>query len=548
MVSKPTMRHFVPTGNALADDFLTQASAELLARMGASHPAQVNAWEHQHASLRHAKGNQVSASATSKAIASYMNRLQIGSKAMEQSLQHLASGQQVVVGGQQAVVLCGPLMVLYKAATIIATARYAQSILHEPIVPVFWIAGEDHDWDEVDHTYLSQGDELARIRLNRKPNARTSISRISISEQDIQQVLDDTARTIADRPFKAQLLELLARSAHGIRTLSDWFARILFELFGSTGLLLLDPDEPAIRELQSKMFIQLIEHNEQLESSIRKGVHAIRSLGYREQVQIFNGATHLFHIGDERQLLVRDDQGQFESRSGSVRFTKEELVAIATTNPQSLSTSALSRPLMQQALLPVLATVLGPAELAYWAMLKEAFEFVNLPMPLLVPRIRATIIEPAIAKHLNRYELRPPYGDGAFMEQKLQMTLQSLDEFQTGAKFAALRQEVATLYRPVIAQIAQLDRALEQRGFHNLERIQRELAFMEQQVWASQQRRHEVIVRQFRELQNHLHPLTRPQERVLNFSALASTYGFEWIEQLQHLPICWDDTHYYIYL
>lgn len=164
------------------------------------------------------------------------NRKHGASDAALAHIQELGDGALAVVGGQQAGLWTGPLLVLYKAVTIIQNAAMAREKLNRPVIPVFWIAGEDHDWEEAGHTYLVSGEpKLRKLELKRPKGAKTSVSRSIISQSEWKQAIEELAALLPDSEYKPDLLDRLCAFTDGSDTLSDTFARLLAWLFGPYG-------------------------------------------------------------------------------------------------------------------------------------------------------------------------------------------------------------------------------------------------------------------------------------------------------------------------
>ena len=189
-----------------------------------------------------------------------------------------------VVGGQQAGLFTGPLLVIYKAITIIRTARQLAAQLDRPVVPVFWIAGEDHDWEEVDHIYqLTPEMRVEKLRLDLDITQRRPVSDVEIPNSEWGHILAQMRATSIDTEFSAPLFERLGELASQSRTLVDLFARMLAWLFGPYGLVLLDSADPELRKLESSMMERIVRYSESLANRLVAGSDAVRTLGYQIQ-------------------------------------------------------------------------------------------------------------------------------------------------------------------------------------------------------------------------------------------------------------------------
>lgn len=267
-----------------------------------------------------------------------------------------------VVGGQQASLFTGPLLVIYKAVTLLRLAKEASGKLNRPVVPVFWIAGEDHDFDEVNHVnYLTPNLQVDKIKVEHPTGLRTSVSRTKLGRQQWEDALRQLEQSLMTTEFKDELVQSFRAAVEDSATLVDLFARLMARLFGSQGLVLLDSDDPRLRKVEGSMFRTLIEQNGELNEAFLQNRDQLIACGYQPQAELHTNAANLFVYDEEgeRILLYADDSGGFTDRKGVRRFSRERLLDWADTAPERLSNNVMTRPLMQEFLFPVLATVLG---------------------------------------------------------------------------------------------------------------------------------------------------------------------------------------------
>lgn len=266
----------------------------------------------------------------------------------------------VVTGGQQSGLFTGPLFVVYKAITTIQAAKEAAAQLGRPVVPLFWIAGEDHDWDEVNHTYvLNRTGEITRIKLDKGEGPRSSVSEIQVDTESWLQAVTQLDGLLQDSEFKPQLMELVTAASTAAGNMTEAFAKLMGSLFGKFGLILLDSADPALRRLEAPMFASMIERNDELEAAYLAAAERITASGYELQADVTPGNANLFYIHEGARLLLHKVEGRFADRKATVSFSRSELLELLESHPERFSNNVLTRPLMQDYVLPVLATVLG---------------------------------------------------------------------------------------------------------------------------------------------------------------------------------------------
>ncbi|WP_027091085.1 bacillithiol biosynthesis cysteine-adding enzyme BshC [Cohnella thermotolerans] len=502
-----------------------------------SHPSHSEDWRRRAELLDRTAGSRIDRKRLADALRAFQARLAAPSEAVSRSIDTLEREDAlIVVGGQQAGLFGGALLVVYKALTVIQTARHAQKLLGRPVVPVFWIAGEDHDFEEANHVHVASLDgQVKRIRVERPEGPRQAVSRTPISADQWAAAVEELSASLPDTEFKPVWLERIRSQVADAPTLTVAFARLLSDWFGSEGLVLLDADDPELRKLEGPFFRRLIERNDELEAALREGENRVRELGFPIQAEAAPGSANLFvHAEAGRTLLFRQD-GRFADRKEETVFSREELLRLADENPERLSNNALTRPLMQDYALPVLAAVLGPSEIAYWGVLGPAFARFELSMPLLVPRQSFSYLEPSVAKLLDKYGVTAEdimlRGDSLKAEW-----LEGQDEWRLEEKFAEARERFAELYAPILDTVAALQPALAKLGETNRDKILEQMAYLENRAADALAKRHEAALRQWDRMRSSLWPQGKPQERVYGAIHFLNRYGPDWLTSWREVP------------
>lgn len=457
-------------------------------------------------------------------------------------------GTLVVTGGQQSGLFTGSMLVVYKAVTIIQAAREAEKRLKRSVVPIFWIAGEDHDWDEVNHTYLLTGDtNLTKIRMEKHQQIRSSVSQTPVSDKEWDRAINMLIATLQDSEVKADIIAIVRQATESSNNLSDAFAKLLGELFGQYGLILLDSADPELRKLEQPVFKSMIEKNEELARAYRVSAGQITSLGYELQADVADDGANLFYIHEGNRLLLTRVEDHFMDRKGLVAFTREQLLAMLHSHPERFSNNVLTRPLMQDSLFPVLASVLGQGEISYWAITRQAFEVLGLKMPILLPRMSFTIIEGTQHKHMNKYGLSFQDVQHRLQERRGQW-LSEQDTLHLDAQFEETRKAFEQLYEPLIHQLGDLQAGLYTLGQNNKSKIIEQITYMERKAKDALEQRHEAALRQWDRIETLLLPLGKPQERVYNLFHYANRYGISIIKNIMEIPVDYSGEHRIIYL
>ncbi|WP_166243811.1 bacillithiol biosynthesis cysteine-adding enzyme BshC [Paenibacillus turpanensis] len=535
----------------LADAYVH--SFERIASLYDFHPYRPDGWRERLEWLDSRSHPNASKEALSEVLIAYNERIGNSQEAIQGAKELAQSGTVAVVGGQQAVAFTGPLLVLHKAVTILSAARRAERELGRRVVPVFWVAGEDHDWDEVNHTYgITKEQEIQKIKINVKQDEppRTSVSYVSMNQLAWEDALEQFEGGLLDTEFKPDLIITLRKAFAESSSPSDCFARIMASLFGKHGLVLVDSADPAVRSLEREMFQQLIRRRADYGNALEQGRSAVEQAGFTAEAEVRSDSLQLFVLHEgERLLMYGHAGGGFSDRKGRLPLTEEQLLHYASEEPERLSNNVLTRPVMQEYLFPVLATVLGPSEVAYWGLLRHAFHSLDMKMPIVVPRTSFTMIEGTVHKNLEKYGVALGQALNGQELEKLKMDwLARQDQWGVEARFAAAEDAVNTQYGPLLEMIEEIQPALRKLGDTNLLKIQEQIAFLKQKTMDALQSRHEAGVRQFERIGRSLLPLGKPQERVYNGFVYLSKYGTDWLDQLVEQELDLHGGHYAVYL
>lgn len=312
--------------------------------------------------------------------------------------------------GQQCGLFLGPLFTLYKAASAVAAARALAAESGRPVVPVFWVQNEDHDLPEIAVTHVprAHGAPLA-LRLPASATDRVSVAHRSLPGE-VTDALAELRAEIDNLPDAAAHLERLARHYRPGAGWAESFTGLLAELFAEEGLVLLDPRDPELAAAAAPIHRRALTDAAALADVLAARRRELADAGYEETVHVRPGAPLSFFHPDgptgPRHRLQPVDGGFAEVGSGR-RHTLADLLAALDADPRTFSTSALLRPIVQDAILPTVAYVAGPGEVAYFAQLAPLYAAFGVAMPLVVPRARLRILEGRTLDRCERLGITP---------------------------------------------------------------------------------------------------------------------------------------------
>src|SRR5699024_3294386 len=279
----------------------------------------------------------------------------------------------VVIGGQQAGLLTGPMYTINKIISIIQFAKQQESKLQTPVIPVFWIAGEDHDFAEINHIYLPEHNTMKKYKLQQRISDKRPVSDISIDQSAAGEWIDQLFAGLAETEHTKKLYRTIRDCLRQSGTYVDFFARVIYQLFDKEGVVLADSGDSSMREMEKHHFATLIENQKKISSGVYTALQQLKQKGYAVSLEAEPDDAHLFyHDGNDRILLTRDDEGNWRGKQREVLLTTEELLETAQNDPSKLSNNVVTRTVMQECLFPTLAFIGGPGEVGYWSVLKPA--------------------------------------------------------------------------------------------------------------------------------------------------------------------------------
>lgn len=429
---------------------------------------------------------------------------------------------RVVVTGQQVGLLLGPTYTLSKAATAIALAARLDTP-ERPVVPLFWLATQDHDSLEIDHTHvLSLSEELTRVQVELP--AGVPAGRIPLKRESVDHVRL-ALKAIAPNPPHLQEVDDLIKETAATGGYADWFAGLLTSFFGEAGLVLVDPLQPDLAELTVGVLKRELEDPLLSSALINEAGKKLKALGYEPQLGRGEDATNLFielpaaNGMSERHLLRRSGGGFV---AGGQRFTRADLMSVLDADPTALTPAAGLRPVTQDALLPTGLFVIGPGELKYVAQLKGVYEQHGVPMPLVWRRASVTVIEPAARRLLDGLGV-----SAARFQRDHQVLLEEtlLKRAGHARRFDEAASALGESFDSLLTDALQLDVTLEGTVARGRRHLEATLARLRKKSAQALKARDETTTRQFERLRAHLLPAGRPVERVLNPLSHALKFG-----------------------
>ena len=457
--------------------------------------------------------------------------------ASKKTLEHIDALENpatfAVVTGQQVGIFGGPLYTILKTLT---TIRLAQRLKEKyplfSFVPVFWLEGEDHDFAEMHHAQvLDNAGGVARIEYlpggslpDRNPGPVGEFR----FDAAIEATLTTLQNALQETEFTSALLESLRGSYAAGTSFNEAFARWLNRLFPDDGIVFISANNPALKKILSPLFLREVTEYP-ASSQIVIGQSAELEKTYHAQVKPKSVNLFLFHKGGRYPIEPREHD--FSLRGTRHFLEPDELARIATETPEELSPNVILRPLAQDTLLPTIAYVAGPSEIAYHAQLAPLYGHFGIPQPLLFPRASVTIVEERVQRVLEKYGLRLEdlFGDPSILTNRV---MEQISEVKLDDLFQRTTKGIHGLLTELRFGLKELDPTLLGALENATSKIDINLGVLKEKSIAAQKRRNETAVRQIERAVGSVLPGGALQERQLSVVYFLNKYGPDFMKWL----------------
>jgi bacillithiol biosynthesis cysteine-adding enzyme BshC len=424
-----------------------------------------------------------------------------------------------VTTGHQLNLFTGPLYFLYKIfSTINLAEEISEKFPTKNIVPVYWMATEDHDFDEINYFNFQE----KKVQWNRESGGAVG----RFSTEGLDDVFQEFSSHLGSSKNAKELKELFSKGYLEQTTLADATRYIANELFKEYGLVILDGDDLALK----KLLAPIVKDELKNQTSFHSVSKTIAALEKKYKIQVNPRTINLFYIGENSRERILFENGTYKINNTDRTFSKEEILKEVDENPLAFSPNVIMRPLYQEVVLPNLCYIGGGGEIAYWFELKSYFEKVSVPFPILLLRNSVQIVSEKQQKKLATLKIS---HQDLFLKQQELLSKKVLENTEVDVDFNRKINDLKNQFSELKEVAKKTDisfigavNAQEKKQIKGLEHLQKRLL-------RAEKRRQKELVDRITTLQNQLLPNQSLEERQRNFSDYYLAYGNPFLENLK---------------
>ena len=437
-----------------------------------------------------------------------------------------------VVTGQQVGILAGPLYTIYKAMATIKLARHLSSIHDAEFIPVFWIESNDHDMEEVNHINLLDSDsELLKLEyFPEKYVPGCSMKDVPVDD-GFRDLILDLENRLPNTEFKDHIFQIIRDAYLSSQDIGHGFGRMIAQLLGKYGLVLLDPSDREMKSLMRPIFERNIQEPLKPMEIVNSAGEQVRSRGYESQIEKSWDSTCLFMEKDcvRRKLFFRDDRFMIDRSDETL--DRDELFSILKAETWRFSPNVALRPVIQDYLLPTVAYLAGPGEISYFAQLRGLYDFLDVPMPIIRPRASFTIVETKVERVAEKNGLTvedlSEHHEDLFSRLSKRAAAGKLEDLLESA-----RSEISGVFAGLAAALVEFDPGLKNVVESAGKKIDHQINILAERAYKGQRSRDDVLRNQVKRACMNIYPDFRPQERVFNIVQYLVLYGLQFLDDI----------------
>ena len=426
-----------------------------------------------------------------------------------------------VTTGHQLCLFTGPLFFIYK---LISTIKLASDLKKQfpnyNFVPVYWMASEDHDFEEV-----------ASFQVNGKTITWKSEQKGAVGgfkTGELKSLLPDLAEALGNSENSKQLLALFENAYLKHSNLGLATRYLVNELFGDLGLICLDANHTAFKQQIKSLFRKDLFENVP-HDLVNTSTRALEKLNY--SIQVSSRPINCFYLDDQLRARIEKNGNRFDLVGTGRSFTAEELNAIIEKNPERISPNVVLRPVYQQIILPNIAYLGGPGELAYWLEFKEMFNHLQVQFPILMPRNFISIVDKPTQAKITKLQ----FSTTDFFKPEQELIKDHLVKIHAVFDLDREAEQLSKFYEGITERTSAVDVTLARHVQAARQRAMNQLRTVAAKTGKALKKKAETSIQQITTVKHTLFPNAMPQERHENFSTFYLKYGPSFFKTLEQV-------------
>ena len=424
-----------------------------------------------------------------------------------------------VTTGHQLCLFTGPLYFIYKIFSTINLAEALQKHYgNYNFVPVFWMASEDHDFEEIASAHIFGK------TLEWQTKAGGAVGNLNTGS--LKGVLEELNIIAGDSEHAAYIKELFHKAYLEHENLAGATRYLVNELFGQYGLVIIDGNDKALKREFAPVMKAEVLSNPTYEAVQKQA----ELLSKNYQVQAHPREINLFYMDKQVRELIIEEGDHFKVRNTDIAFSTDEILAAIDNEPQKFSPNVLLRPLYQETILPNLAYIGGGAEVAYWLELKTSFEHYDVPFPVVMLRNSALWINASDAARIQKLGLKPV---AIFEDEDYLIKQHIMDMLGDGEPLKKEITQVNELFENIVKLANSIDASLKSAVLAEGRKAEKSVENIQKKIIRAEKRKRETTVNQIKRLKKRLFPNGVLQERYENFVPFWLQYGPDFFEVLK---------------
>jgi len=446
-----------------------------------------------------------------------------------------------VVTGQQSVLFGGPLYVLYKALAAVELARTMSESLNKKVVPVFWVASDDHDFAEIrTTTMLDANSELKAMRYEPRVEPNLQPASAILLDETIDGLVASVRQTLPPSPWKDEVCDAVEAAYRPGQSISGAFAQLLRHFLPS--LVIFDPGVPRLKALMRPVIEREVSEASPTSRLAAAIGEELLAAGYHQQVPVRASGFLNFFLVDhgKRRALGLTEKG-VEIRGGNLTIPPAELMARIAASPEAASPGVMLRPLVQDYLLPTIAYVGGPAEVAYHAQIGPSYAHFGIPRPVIFPRPSFSLVDASSARAMEAESLT--FEDLQTDTETLLAKAAREAHPEVEQTFAAARAAIEGGFKGLEEELARLDSTLRGASQSALGRALHQVEGLQEKALRAMKRQDATRADRLRRTRDFIFPGGSLQERSVSWISILARYGPPVVDEIRQRMDPWAKGH-----